>query len=283
VSAVATTEGARLDLKRARRVRRLLITLSLIAVSILLLIPLVGILWTALKPGLSVITETLAQPDVRHAFYLTLIITVITVVVTALFGVIVAWVLVRQRFKGRSFLNAIVDLPFALSPVTVGLACVLLFGAGGWFSDFFTARGIQIIFALPSMILVTIFISIPFVIREVQPVLEEVGVDEEDAARTLGASVWQSFRKVTVPNIRWGLLYGVALSAARAIGEIGAVLVVSGLIQGQTETATLYIFRALEERQTPSAYVVALLLALCSVVLLGAIEFAKRRIGRETR
>jgi sulfate transport system permease protein len=283
VSAVATTEGARLDLKRARRVRRLLITLSLIAVSILLLIPLVGILWTALKPGLSVITETLAQPDVRHAFYLTLIITVITVVVTALFGVIVAWVLVRQRFKGRSFLNAIVDLPFALSPVTVGLACVLLFGAGGWFSDFFTARGIQIIFALPSMILVTIFISIPFVIREVQPVLEEVGVDEEDAARTLGASVWQSFRRVTLPNIRWGLLYGVALSAARAIGEIGAVLVVSGLIQGQTETATLYIFRALEERQTPSAYVVALLLALCSVVLLGAIEFAKRRIGRETR
>jgi sulfate transport system permease protein len=283
VSAVATTEGARLDLKRARRVRRLLITLSLIAVSILLLIPLVGILWTALKPGLSVITETLAQPDVRHAFYLTLIITVITVVVTGVFGVIVAWVLVRQRFKGRSFLNAIVDLPFALSPVTVGLACVLLFGAGGWFSDFFAARGIQIIFALPSMILVTIFISIPFVIREVQPVLEEVGVDEEDAARTLGASVWQSFRRVTLPNIRWGLLYGVALSAARAIGEIGAVLVVSGLIQGQTETATLYIFRALEERQTPSAYVVALLLALCSVVLLGAIEFAKRRIGRETR
>jgi sulfate transport system permease protein len=283
VSAVATTEGARLDLKRARRVRRLLIALSLIATSILLLIPLVGVLWTALKPGLSVITDTLAQPDVRHAFYLTLIITVITVIVTTLFGVIVAWVLVRQRFVGRSFLNALVDLPFALSPVTVGLACVLLFGTGGWFADFFAARGIQIIFALPSMILVTIFISIPFVIREVQPVLEEVGVDEEDAARTLGASVWQSFRRVTLPNIRWGLLYGVALSAARAIGEIGAVLVVSGLIQGQTETATLYIFRALEERQTSSAYVVALLLALSSVVLLGAIEFAKRRIGRETR
>ncbi len=282
MSAVATTEGARLDLRRSRRTRRLLIAATLVSVSILLLIPLVGILWTALKPGLSVITDTLKQPDVQHAFYLTLIITVITVVVTGVFGVIVAWVLVRQRFVGRSFLNALVDLPFALSPVTVGLACVLLFGTGGWFADFFAARGIQIIFALPSMILVTIFISIPFVIREVQPVLEEVGVDEEDAARTLGASVWQSFRKVTVPNIRWGLLYGVALSAARAIGEIGAVLVVSGLIQGQTETATLYIFRALEERQTPSAYVVALLLALTSVVLLGAIEFAKRRIGRET-
>jgi sulfate/thiosulfate transport system permease protein len=283
VSAVATTEGGRLDLRRARRVRRLLIGLSLGAVSILLLIPLVGIVWTALEPGLSVITDTLKQPDVQHAFKLTAIITVITVLVTGVFGVIVAWVLVRQRFVGRSFLNALVDLPFALSPVTVGLACVLLFGAGGWFEGFFAARGIQIIFALPSMILVTIFISIPFVIREVQPVLEEVGVDEEDAARTLGASVWQSFRRVTLPNIRWGLLYGVALSAARAIGEIGAVLVVSGLIQGQTETATLYIFRALEERQTPSAYVVALLLALTSVVLLGAIEFAKRRIGRETR
>ncbi|HEY7668687.1 MAG TPA: sulfate ABC transporter permease subunit [Actinomycetota bacterium] len=282
MSAVATTEGARLDLRRSRRTRRLLIAATLVTVSILLLIPLLGILWTALEPGLSVITDTLEQPDVQHAFKLTLIITVITVVVTGVFGVIVAWVLVRQRFVGRSFLNALVDLPFALSPVTVGLACVLLFGAGGWFEGFFSARGIQIVFALPSMILVTIFISIPFVIREVQPVLEEVGVDEEDAARTLGASVWQSFRKVTIPNIRWGLLYGVALSAARAIGEIGAVLVVSGLIQGQTETATLYIFRALEERQTPSAYVVALLLALTSVVLLGAIEFAKRRIGRET-
>jgi sulfate transport system permease protein len=278
---VAATAGARLDLRRARRVRRGLIGVCLVAVTILLLIPLVGILWTALEPGVGVIGDTFSQADVRHAFVLTGVITIITVIVTAGFGVIVAWVLVRQQFVGRSFLNALVDLPFALSPVTVGLACVLLFGAGGWFEDFFAARGIRIIFAMPSMVLVTIFISIPFVIREVQPVLEEVGVDEEDAARTLGASVWQSFRRVTLPNIRWGLLYGVALSAARAIGEIGAVLIVSGLIQGQTETATLYVFRALEERQTASAYVVALTLALISVLILATIEFAKRRIGRE--
>jgi sulfate/thiosulfate transport system permease protein len=202
--------------------------------------------------------------------------------VTSTFGVIVAWVLVRQRFRGRSFMNAIVDLPFALSPVTVGLACVILFGPGGWLAPFFEARGIQIVYALPSMVLVTIFICIPFTIREVVPVLEEIGVDEEDAARTLGASVWQSFFKVTLPNIRWALAYGVALTTARAIGEIGAVLIVSGLIQGRTETATLYIFRALEERQTAQAYVVALALALISVVLLVVIELAHRRSRRRS-
>ena len=180
-------------------------------------------------------------------------------------------------------MNALVDLPFALSPVTVGLACVLLFGRGGWFEPFFSARGIDIIFALPSMVLVTIFISIPFVIRGVQPVLLEIGTEEEDAARTLGASVWRSFRRVTIPNIRWGLLYGVALSAARAIGEIGAVLVVSGLIQGKTETATLYIFRAVEERETAAGYVVALTLAAVSILILIGIETFKRRIEREKK
>ena len=176
-------------------------------------------------------------------------ITVITVVVTTFFGVITAWVLVRQRFVGKSFLNALVDLPFALSPVTVGLAAVILFGFGGWLEPFFDARGIQVIFAVPSMVLVTIFICIPFTIREVVPVLEEIGKDEEDAARTLGASILQTWRKVTLPNIRWGILYGVALTTARSIGEIGAVLIVSGLIKGKTETATLFIFTAIEERQ----------------------------------
>jgi sulfate transport system permease protein len=164
--------------------------------------------------------------------------------------------------------------------VTVGLAAILLFGRGGWFNSWFDARGIQIVFALPAMILVTIFISIPFVIREVQPVLEELGTDEEDASRTLGASVFQTFRRVTLPNIRWGLLYGVALSAARAIGEIGAVLIVSGAIQGKTETATIYIFRAYEDRQVASSYVVAMTLAAISVLLLTGIEIAKRRIEK---
>jgi sulfate transport system permease protein len=271
----------RKDLNRRRWVRGGILGACLLYLLFLLVLPLIGIAWTALRPGLSVITDTFSLPDVRHAFKLTAIITAITVVVTTVFGIVVAWVLVRQRFWGRSLMNALVDLPFALSPIAVGIACVLLFGAGGWFAPFFEARGIQIIFALPSMILVTVFISIPFTIRELVPVLEEVGTEEEDAARTLGASVWQTFFKVTLPNIRWGLLYGIALSAARSIGEIGAVLIVSGLIQGQTETATLYIFRAFEERQTASAYIVALSLAALSVVLLVTIEAARHRQEQE--
>jgi sulfate transport system permease protein len=249
-------------------------------VAVLLLLPLVGIVITALDPGLSVVTETFTRPGVLHAFWLTFMITLVTVIVTTFFGLCVAWVLVRQRFRGRALMNALVDLPFALSPVTVGLACVLLFGTGGWFADFFTARGIQIIFALPSMVLVTIFICIPFTIREIVPVLEEIGLEEEDAARTLGASIWQTFRRVTFPNIRWALGYGIALTVARAIGEIGAVLIVSGLIQGSTETATIYIFNALEERQDAQAYVVALALAAISVVLLVLIEGFRRHTQR---
>lgn len=266
---------------KARRGRRALIALALVWVALLLLLPLAAIFWTVVRAGLSSVTHTLTQPDVLHAFQLTAIITVITVLVTGVFGVIVAWVLVRQRFHGRSLLNAIVDIPFALSPVTVGLAAVVLFGPGGWFQPFFAARGIHVIYALPAMILVTIFICIPFTIREVVPVLEEIGLDEEDASRTLGASVWHTFFKVTLPNIRWALAYGIALTTARAIGEIGAVLIVSGLIQGKTETATLFIYRAYEERQTAEAYVVALVLAAVSVALLIVIEVLRHRQEKE--
>jgi sulfate transport system permease protein len=276
---VSVAAGA--QLARARRGRRGLIAVALGWVALLLLLPLVAIVWTVAKAGLSSVTDTLTNPDVLHAFQLTAIVTVITVLVTGVFGVIVAWVLVRQRFHGRSLLNAIVDIPFALSPVTVGLAAVVLFGPGGWFAPFLQARGIQVIYALPAMILVTIFICIPFTIREVVPVLEEIGLDEEDASRTLGASVWHTFFKVTLPNIRWALAYGIALTTARAIGEIGAVLIVSGLIQGKTETATLFIFRAYEERQTAEAYVVALVLAAVSVGLLIVIELLRHRQERE--
>lgn len=279
--AIAEDAAIRERRRRRRLLRGGLVSLCLLYLFVLLVAPLAGIVWTALKPGWHVVTDTFAQVDVRHAALLTAVVTVVTVVVTGVFGVIVAWVLVRQRFFGRSLLNALVDLPFALSPVTVGIACVLLFGRGGWFEPFFAARGIQIIFALPSLVLVTIFIAIPFVVREVAPVLEEVGTEEEDAARTLGASTVQSFLRVTLPNIRWGLLYGVALSTARAMGEIGAVMVVSGLIQGRTETLTLYIFRAIEDRQTPSAYVVALALALVSVLILVGIELFKSKQRRE--
>jgi sulfate transport system permease protein len=261
--------------------RRGLVAAAISWVALLLLLPVVPIVVAVVRAGLGRAIDALTQPDVAHAFQLTAVITVLTVVVTGVFGVIVAWVLVRQRFLGRSLMNAVVDIPFALSPVTVGLAAVVLFGPGGWFAAFFQARGIQVIYALPAMALVTIFICIPFTIREIVPVLEEIGLDEEDAARTLGASVWHTFFRVTLPNIRWALAYGVALTTARAIGEIGAVLIVSGLIQGKTETATLFIYRAYEERQTAEAYVVALVLAAVSVTLLLLIELFRHRQERE--
>ena len=273
----ALTGGA----NRRKIVRGTLLAVSLLYIGVLLLAPLGGIFWSTFREGTGVVGETLSRPDVRHAFWLTSIITMVTVVVTAVFGVITSWVLARHRFPGRGFLNALVDLPMAVSPVIVGIMAVLLFGAGGWFEPFFAARGIQIVFALPSMIIVTIFICIPFVIREVAPVLEEIGTHEEEAAKTLGASSLTAFFRVTLPTIKWGLLYGIALSTARALGEIGAVLIVSGSLQGQTETATLYIFRAIEERQDASAYVVALILAGISILLLIAIETFKQRQKKE--
>jgi sulfate/thiosulfate transport system permease protein len=266
---------------RGRLARGFMITGALLYVGILLIAPVAAIVWSALGEGLGIVGETFTLADVRHAFLLTLIITVITVVVTAVFGVIVALVLARDHFPGKGLLSALVNLPLAVSPVIVGLMAVLLFGRGGWFEPFFAARGILILFALPSMVLVTIFICIPFVIREVTPVLQELGMEEEQAAWTLGASRITTFFRVTLPNIRWGLLYGVALSSARALGEIGAVLIVSGAIKGYTETATLYILTALEERQDAQAFVVALTLAAASVLLLLAIEFFKRRQAKE--
>jgi sulfate transport system permease protein len=257
--------------------RILLVVAAVFYVSVLLLAPIAGILLAVVKAGWSVVQETFARTDVRHAYYLTFIIAIVTVVVTTLFGVLTAWVLARHKFFGRRALNALVDLPLAVSPVIVGLMIVILFGRGGWFEPFFAARGIQIIFALPSMIIVTIFICVPFVIREVAPILQELGTDDEEAAMTLGASSFQTFRRVTLPNIRWGLAYGVALSTARALGEIGAVLIVSGALQGQTETATLYVLRAIEERQEASGYIVALSLAAISIVLLIGIEMYKNR------
>lgn len=266
---------------RRRLARAGLVTLALFYVGVLLLAPLGGIVWQALNDGWQVVLDTFGQADVKHAFWLTLVITITTVGITTVMGVITGYVLGRDRFFGKGFLNALVDLPMAVSPVTVGLMAVLLFGRGGMFEEFFAARGIQVIFALPSMVLVTMFICIPFVIREVQPLLEELGTNEEEAARTLGASSIQTFFKVTLPNIKWGVLYGAALATARALGEIGAVLIVSGGLQGQTETATLFIFRALEERQHAEANAVALTLAAVSIILIILIEFFKKRRGAE--
>jgi sulfate transport system permease protein len=260
--------------------RWLLIGVAAAYVTILLVAPVGGLVVSVIAGGLDTFTSTLTAEDVMHAFWLTAIITALTVGVTVVFGVAVAIVLTRDRFVGRRLLSAIVDLPLAVSPVIVGLMAVILFGRGGWFEPFFSAQGIQILFAVPSMLLVTIFICIPFVIREVVPILQEVGVTEEEASRTLGASTLQTFFRVTLKNVRWGLLYGIALTTARSIGEIGAVLVVSGQITGQTETATLYVLRAFDQFQDDQGYIVALTLALVSIVLLLLIEAFKRRQER---
>jgi sulfate/thiosulfate transport system permease protein len=268
---------------RRRLVHGGFIAIALLYVGILVIAPLIGIAWAAFSAGWPTIVSTLKQPDVLHAFYLTGVITVITVIVTSIFGVIVALVIARDRFPGRALMSAFVDLPLAISPVIVGLMAVVLFGLGGWFEPWFTSHGIRVLFAVPSMVIVTVFICIPFVIREVVPVLQEVGVTEEEAARTLGASSLQTFFRVTLKNIRWGLLYGIALTTARSIGEIGAVLIVSGQITGQTETATLYVLRAFDQFQDDQGYVVALTLALVSIVLLVLIEIFKRRQERMQR
>jgi len=235
-----------------------------------------ALLYYVVKAGWRPIQDTFNNPDIRHAYLLTFQILLWTVVITTIFGIVVALVLARDDFRGKSLVSAFVNLPLAVSPIIVGLMAVLLFGRGGWFQPFFAARDIKVMFALPSMIIVTIFISIPFVIRELVPVLEELGMEEEQAAWTLGASRVQTFFRITLPNIKWGLLYGVALSSARAIGEVGAVLVVSGLLQGQTETATLYILRAFDQFQDEEGYVVALTLGLFSIIMLVSIEAAKR-------
>jgi sulfate/thiosulfate transport system permease protein len=271
------------DARRGRIVRGIMLAIALLYVAFLLLAPLAGIVIYALKAGLDMMGQTFRQPDVLHALLLTFVIMLITVVVTTVFGIVVALVLARDRFPGKNVVSAVVNLPLAVSPVVVGLMAVLLFGRGGWFEAFFAARGIQIMFAVPAMVLVTIFISIPFVIREVVPVLQELGMEEEQAAWTLGASRLQTFFKVTLRNIRWGLLYGIALSAARAIGEVGAVLIVSGAIQGRTETATLYILRAFDQYQDQQGYIVALTLAAFSIVLLIGIEMFKKKRTSEAR
>jgi sulfate transport system permease protein len=271
------------DARRGRLVRRLMLTVALLYVGVLLLAPLGGIAWSAFKSGLGTVGNTVTQHDVLHALYLTFVIMIITILITTVFGLVVALVLARDHFPGKRLLSAVVDLPLGVSPVIVGLMAVLLFGRGGWFESFFAARGIQVIFALPSMALVTIFISIPFVIREVVPLLQELGMEEEQAAWTLGASRLQTFFRVTLPNVRWGLLYGIALSAARAVGEVGAVIIVSGAIQGHTETATLYILRAFDQNQDAQGFVVAMILALFSIVLLIGIEYFKRRETREAK
>jgi sulfate transport system permease protein len=235
------------------------------------------VFYRALDHGLSPLWASLSDAGTVHAFRLTLEITAIAVPVNTVFGIVCALAIVRRRFPGAGIVNALVDLPLALSPVVVGLMLFLLYGRTGWFGSFLQAHGIQVLFATPSMVIATMFVSLPFVAREVVPVLRELGDEQEQAARTLGASSWQTFRRVTLPSIRWAVVYGVVLTTARCLGEYGAVAVVSGRIEGRTETATLRVEGYYENFDAAGAYGIALVLATVSVLVLLAMTLLRTR------
>ena len=252
--------------------------LRTVALGYLLLVlvgPLAMLFWRSFDKGGAHLWRSLSDPNTVHAFKLTLIITAISVPLNTLFGVVCALAIVRRRFPGAGIVNAIVDLPLALSPVVVGLSLFLLYGRTGWFGPFFTRHGIQILFSLPSMVIATIFVSLPFVAREVVPTLREIGDEQEQAARTLGAGAWTTFRRITLPSIRWAVIYGVVLTTARCFGEYGAVAVVSGNIEGKTQTATLRVQDAYVNFDTSGAYGISLVLAVMSVLVLVAMTLLK--------
>lgn len=257
--------------------RRLLIGIVVGYIGLLILAPLAGLLTGAFAQGLGPILEALQKPDVLKSFRLTLYIGLITIAVHALFGTMLAWMLVRYRFPGRRLVNAMIDLPFAVSPVVVGYMLLLLFGRNGLLAPVLEMLHIKVAFAVPGMIIATLFVTMPFMAREIIPILEAFGLEQEQAAATLGANGWQTFWWVTFPALRWGFIYGIILTFARALGEFGAVLVVGGGIQGLTESATLYVFRILDQREYVGAYSAALVLGLFSLVLVVGTELFRRR------
>jgi sulfate transport system permease protein len=272
--------GSELERTRPRGASWLLVLAAVLYAAVLLFAPLVGLLSGALSKGLTALARALTSKDALHALQLTLLLACAATVLNTVFGVCAAWVLARDTFRGRRFLNALVDTPFAVSPVVAGFMFIVLFGRGGWLEGLARALDVKVVFALPGMLLATTFVSLPFVVREVMPVLHHLGTESEDTARTLGASSWTAFWKVTLPSIRWGLLYGISLTFARAVGEFGAVLVVSGSVTGLTETATLFIFRSLDERDTVAAYGMAFLLALIAFGLIAGIDALRLRTQR---
>jgi sulfate transport system permease protein len=245
--------------------------------SMLLLIPIGMIFYRAFEHGAGAAWDAVTTPEALHAFYLTILIAAIAVTANTIFGVACALLLVRTKFRGKALLNAAVDLPFAISPVVIGLSLYLLYGRQGWFGGWLLDNGIQILFSLPGMVLATIFVSLPFVVREVVPVLHEIGDEQEQAAQTLGANWWQTFRRITLPAIRWGVAYGVVLATARALGEFGAVAVVSGRVTGQTETAPLWVWREFGQFNLTGAYTASLVLALIAISTLLAMNSFKRK------
>ena len=244
---------------------------------LVLLGPLAMGVWRVVDHGLGDAWSALSDPDTVHAFKVTLIVMAIAVPLNTIFGVVCALAIVRGRFPGRGLLNAFVDLPLALSPVVVGVSLFLLYGRQGWFGSWLLGHGYQVLFALPSIVLATVFVSLPFVAREVVPTLREIGDEQEQAASTLGASGWQTFWRITLPSIRWAVVYGVVLTTARALGEYGAVAIVSGSIQGKTETATLRVQEEYENLNQAGAYGIALVLAAIAIVVLVAMTVVRPR------
>jgi sulfate/thiosulfate transport system permease protein len=249
-------------------IRFVLIAIVIGYLLLVLYLPALNVFVQAFSKGVKPFVENLTQPAFLSAVRLTVLLALISVPLNALFGICAALAIARKRFPGRVLLLSIIDLPFSISPVVVGLMLIILFGNNGWFGEWLQARDIKVIFAFPGMVLATVIVSMPFVAREVLPVLEEYGPEQEEAAKTLGANSWQIFLRVTIPNIRWGLLYGLVLTNARAMGEFGAISVVSGNISEETQSLPLFVEDAYKQYNTESAYSAALLLAVLAIVTL---------------
>jgi sulfate/thiosulfate transport system permease protein len=234
------------------------------------------VVYRAFEDGIVEFFAAITTPEALHALWLTIIIALIAVPLNTVFGVMCALAIVRRRFRGHGLVNSVVDLPLALSPVVVGLALVLVYGRNGWWGGWLIDNGFQVIYALPGMVLATVFVSLPFVVREVVPVLREIGDEQEQAASTLGASSGQTFWRITLPAIRWGVAYGVVLTTARALGEFGAVSVVSGRIAGRTETMTLHVEERFQAFEVQDAYAASVVLALLAVVTLLAMTLLRK-------
>lgn len=265
----------------ARWVRWTLTAVALVFLSGFLLLPLVSVFAEALRNGFGTYVDALKEPDALAAIQLTLTVCLIAVPLNVVFGVVAAWAITKHQFRGKQLLITLIDLPFSVSPVVSGLIYVLIFGAQGWAGPWMSEHGFKVIFAIPGIVLATIFVTFPFVARELIPLMQEQGTDDEQAALSLGASGWQVFWRVTLPNIKWGLLYGVLLCNARAMGEFGAVSVVSGHIRGQTNTMPLHVEILYNEYNFAAAFAVASLLALLALVTLGLKSFLEWRHGAE--
>ncbi len=262
-------------------VRRSLIGLALGFVFLFLLLPLAAVFAEALRKGVSAYLQALREPDAWSAISLTLLTAALSVPLNLVFGVAAAWCIAKYEFRGKAFLTTLVDLPFSVSPVVVGLLYVLVFGANGWLGPWLQAHDLKIIFALPGIVLATVFVTFPFIARELIPLMQAQGTEEEQAALVLGARGWQIFWHVTLPNIKWGLVYGVILCNARAMGEFGAVSVVSGHIRGQTNTMPLHVEILYNEYQSVAAFAVASLLALLALLTLAIQSAVEWRSARE--